>query len=263
MDTTFRVASNFKGIIDIISAFTDTMTIQYNSDGMSIQSMDGSHISMLYIMLRRDQFLDYKVNSSGTISYNVNSFKPVIKSMREGDHLRIRHSVGSDELDIYLIDGDRKNKYQIKLLDIDTEHLNMDAEMEHDVFISTGKAAISRILNDIKNVDSSDTTLTVEGDKIVIEAKSDQCTLKMKPTADLMRIMSAPEEKVSALYSSRYILHIQKMLAISKQRINLKIDSECPLLVEMTIRTDEPSENVNQKIFSSMKYFLAPKIDVE
>ena len=261
MDATFRMASNFKGIIDIISGFIDTMTIQYTEDSISIQSMDSSHISMLYIILRRDQFMTYKVDSPATISFNVSSFKPILKSMREGDNLRIRHTQGNDELDAFLIDGDRKNKYQIKLLDIDIEHLSMNVDMEHDVFITTGKAAVSRILNDIKNVDSSDTTLSIYDNKIVIEAKSDECMLKMKPTADLMRIMDAPEEKVSAIYSSRYLQHIQKMLAISKQRINIKIDRENPLLVEMTIRTDEPQENTNHKIFSSLKYYLAPKID--
>ena len=261
MDVTFKLATNFKGIIDILSGLVDTLTMQYTNDSINIQTMDSSHISLLNIVMRRDQFLVYYVVSSGLISFNVSSFKPLLKSMKEGDHLRLRHKTGNDEIDAILIDGDRKNKYLIKLMDIDSEMINMDNEMEHDVFIMTGKAAISRILTDIKHVESSDTTFMVDGEKIVIETKNENCSLKIKPTPEIMKVMSSPEEKVCVPFASRYIQQIQKMLAISKPRINLKLDKECPMLIEMIIRTDDPNETATiQKTHSTMKYYLAPKL---
>ena len=68
MDATFRLASNFKGIIDILSGLVDTITMLYNEEGIHIQAMDSSHVSMLYIVLKRDQFLEYACSKPGKIS---------------------------------------------------------------------------------------------------------------------------------------------------------------------------------------------------
>lgn len=264
MDAIFRLASNFKGIIDILSGIVDTITMVYNAEGIQIQAMDGSHISMLYIVLKRDQFNEYSCVMPGRISFNVSSFKGVIKSMKDRDQLRIKHKSGGDELDAYLIDGDRRNKYQIKLLDIDTETIDMTGDMEHEVFIQTGKTALMRILTDIKNIDGSETHIKVQEDQTTIEVSSEQCSLKIKPAPETMRVLNIPNEPVSVMFASRYILNIQRMLAIAKPRIVLRLDSQAPLLIEMSIRLDDdesvPATTTGNKVISTMKYYLAPKI---
>ena len=59
MECDFRYSSNFKGIIDILGNITENITFHFNDTGMTIQAMDGSHISLLYIELFRDQFIKF------------------------------------------------------------------------------------------------------------------------------------------------------------------------------------------------------------
>lgn len=267
MEATFKLASNFKGLIEILSTFADNINMRYEAEGISIQALDCGNISMLNICLRADQFTDFKAKGTGIISLTTSSLKPVLRSMKDRDGLRMRLvSPESNEVEIILIDGDRKNKYSIKLLNIDIDMLNMDVEMEHDMFISTGKLAMTKILTDIKNLDGDDVQFVVCDDKLHIEVSSDQCNLKIKPAKEIMRVMTPTEDgyTFSVKFSSKYIQYIQKMMVICQPRINLKLDKCCPLLLEMTIRSDdgdEPIQTTKKPAISTMRFYLAPKIE--
>ena len=267
MEATFKLASNFKGLIEILSTFADNINMRYEAEGISIQALDSGNISMLNVCLRADQFIDYKATGNGIISLTTTSLKPLLRTMKDRDGLRMKLAKpDSNEVDFILIDGDRKNKYSIKLLSVDIDMLNMDVQMEHDMFISTGKLAMTKILTDIKNLEGDEVKFVVCDDKLHIEVTSDQCNLKIKPAKEIMRVMTPTEDGYifDVRFSSKYIQYIQKMMVICQPRINLKLDKNCPLLLEMTIRTDdgdEPVQTGKKPAISTMRYYLAPKIE--
>jgi proliferating cell nuclear antigen PCNA len=267
MEATFKLASNFKGLIEILSTFADTINMRYEGEGISIQALDSGNISMLNIVLRSDQFTEYKSKGSGIISLSTASLKPLLRSMKDRDGLRIRFAgQESNEVDLILIDGDRKNKYSIKLLNVDIDMLNMDVEMEHAIFISTGKTAMTKILSDIKNLDGDEVKFVVSEDRLHIVVNSDQCNLKIKPSREIMRVMTPTEDGYvfDVRFASKYIQYISKMMTICQPRMNLKLDTNCPLLLEMTIRTDDGEESVStakKTAISTMRFYLAPKLD--
>ena len=267
MEATFKLASNFKGLIEILSTFADTINMRYEAECISIQALDSGNISMLNVVLRSDQFLEYKAKGTGIISLSTTSLKPLLRTMKDRDGLRMRLvSPESNEVEFILIDGDRKNKYSVKLMNVDIDMLNMDVHMEHAIFISTGKLAMSKILTDIKNLEGDDVKFVVVDDKLHIEVNSDQCNLKIKPSKEIMRVMTPTEDGYvfDVRFSSKYIQYIQKMLTICQPRINLKLDTSCPLLLEMTIRTDDGEDLSvvkNKTTISTMRFYLAPKLD--
>jgi len=264
MEAEFKLASNFKGIIEIISTFADNINIRFDQNGISIQALDSGNISMLNIQLFDDQFSEYTSKGTGFISMSATSLKPILKSMKDRDGLRMKlPSLESNTVDFILTDGDRKNKYSVKLMNIDIDMLNMDVEMDHDIFISTGKMAMSKILMDIKNLEGDDVEFIINQDDLHIQVNSDQCNLKIKPAKEIMRVMTPTEEDSTfrVKFSSKYIHNIHKMLSISQSRMNLKLDKSCPLLLEMTICSEEDALHNGNKKRSTMKYFLAPKLD--
>ena len=265
MEAQFKLASNFKGIIDILSTFADNINMCYDKNGISIQALDSGNISMLNIQLFEDQFLEYTSQGTGFLSMSASSLKPILKSMKDRDGLRMKLPCPeSNMVDFILIDGDRKNKYSVKLMNIDIDMLNMDVTMEHDIFISTGKLAMSKILMDIKNLEGDDVEFVVNQDNLYIQINSDQCNLKIKPAKEIMRVLTPTEQDYHVKFSSKYIHNIHKMLSICQPRMNLKLDKTCPLLLEMTIRSEEDGlvdTIANKKTKSTMKYFLAPKLE--
>ena len=122
--------------------------------------------------------------------------------------------------------------------------------------------AMSKILMDIKNLEGDDVEFIINQDNLQIQVCSDQCNLKIKPAKEIMRVMTPTEEDYTfrVKFSSKYIHNIHKMLSICQPRMNLKLDKSSPLLLEMTLCSEEDVlQNENKK--STMKYFLAPKLD--
>jgi len=81
MEATFKLSSNFKGLIEILSTFADTINMRYESECISIQALDSGNISMLNVVLRSDQFLEYKAKGTGIISLSTTSLKPLLRTI--------------------------------------------------------------------------------------------------------------------------------------------------------------------------------------
>ena len=180
--------------------------------------------------------------------------------MKETDTVKLVFKDNSDIVSVILEDSDRKNKYQLKLLDVDVERLDMSADMDHQILITTSKTALTKILQDVKGLDADETLFTINGDRVCITAKNDSCSLKIKPSNELLNVQTPTDEPVTAKFSSRYIQHIHKMLAISKPRMMLRLDPENPLYIVMNMRADDQVGGLSN-IQSKIKYYLAPKID--
>ena len=261
MDITFKYSNNFKGLLDALISFVDNVSIHYDETSLKIQAMDNGHISMIFIELCEDQFTKYNVKKSGVITLTSNSLKSIIRSMRDNDIVSMKMTDKSNNLiDFLLNDGDRTNIYSVRLIDMEFELLNMMNELEHDYMIVSKKLGINKILQDIKNIDGDETVFHVDIDKnFIIETQNDQVCLKITPTKDIVQITTFAEEnkKISVKYATKYLLYIQKMLSFSRDRIMCKIDTNAPLVVEFNIKVDDSISNE----VSTLKYFLAPKID--
>ena len=260
MDVTFKYSTNFKGLFEALTTFVDNISINYDTTSLKIQAMDSGHISMIFIELYEDQFIKYDVKKSGVITLTSNSLKSIIRSMRDNDCVSMKLIDKSNTVDFLLSDGDRTNIYSVRLIDMDFELLNMMSELEHDYIIVSKKIGINKILNDIKNIEGDETIFNIDNDKnFMIETKNDQVNLKITPTKDIAQIttFSSDKKNISVKYATKYLLNISKMLSFCRDKIICKIDTNAPLVVELNIKVEDSLSNE----VSTLKYFLAPKID--
>jgi len=66
-------------------------------------------------------------------------------------------------------------------------------------------------------------------------------------------------EPTTLKFNTKHILNIPKILAICKPKINIFLDNESPLLVQVSLVSD--SDKKSDGIDSSIRYYIAPKID--
>ena len=263
MDITFKYLTNFKGLFDALTSFVDNVSIHYDETSFKIQAMYCGHISMIFVELHEDQFTKYNVKKSGLITLTSNSLKSIIRSMRDNDVVSMKMIDKSNIVDFLLCDGDRTNIYSVRLIDMEFELLTMMNELEHDYMIVFKKSGIHKILNDIKNIDGDETIFHSDTDKnFMIETKNDQVSLKITPTKEIAKIttfsdFSEEKKNISVKYATKYLININKMLGFCGERIICKIDINAPLVVELVIKVDDSISNE----VSTLKYFLAPKID--
>ena len=260
MECVFRYNSNFKGIIDILANITENITFHFNENGMSIQAMDGSHISLLYIELFIDQFTTLVVKKPITISLSTVSLKPIIRSMKDSDNISMRAKEQSSIVDIILTDGENKNKYSLNQIYVDTEKLDITSYGLNGNLINTKKIGFTKILSDIKNTDADEVILSISDNKVIFTAKSDLVSLKIKPSSEIMQVINVLEdnEKTNLRFNTKHLLHIPKILNICKPKLCIYVDNQSPLLLQVSLLSDiKPNDGME----SSIRYYIAPKID--
>jgi len=260
MECDFKYSINFKGIIDILGNITENITFHFNDSGMSIQAMDGSHISLLYIELFKDQFNKLVVTKPVTISLSAVSLKPIIKSMKDNDTISMRVKDKSSLVDIILTNGENRNKYSINQIYVDIETLDIASHVVNRNMIMTKKNGLTKILSDIKNTDADEVILSIVDKKVVFTAKSDLVSLKIKPSIEIMEVTQIipNDDKTVLRFNTKHLLNIPKILAIGKPKLRIYIDNESPLLLQVSLLSDTKDEDGME---SSISFYIAPKID--
>jgi proliferating cell nuclear antigen len=237
MSSSIRVLfenDTFLKVFTTIGDLCDDVNIVFGDDGVSMSSMDSSHVCLVAVRFSSEYFQDYSVKSATAVGIKVSNFVRVLKCL-EG------HSVMFECTDDEFIVMSQHHRYAMKTLDLDTEEMNIP-DMDTAVEITAVSSALQK---DIKNIASFGDT---------VEFHTSDGELSMKTTGDIgtveLRIDQPTEirEELAASFAARYLVTFAKAANISKQVI-VKISNELPIVFEYAFAQD-----------SFVKFFLAPKI---
>jgi len=92
----------FIAIIQNIRSFTETINIQFNEAGLSIQTMDTSHISVVELVIPADWFTEYECSKSVILGIHFGIFSKILSTKDKSQSLTINHSKeNEDKLEIH------------------------------------------------------------------------------------------------------------------------------------------------------------------
>lgn len=94
----FEKAAVLKKIIDAISALVKDAKFECTQSGICLRSMDGSHISLVALVLRADGFLDYNCKKNLVLGINLESLAKVLKSAGNDDIVTIKSEYDGDSV---------------------------------------------------------------------------------------------------------------------------------------------------------------------
>jgi len=150
---------------------------------------------------------------------------------------------------------DRISDFELKLMDIDSEHLGIpDTEYKCNVRLPSGE--FQRIIRDL-GVLGDTCTISVNKEGIKFSASGDLGTgnimLKQNTAVDKEddAVVIDMQEPVELNFALRYLNNFTKATALGPT-VTLSMSPEVPIVVEYPIDT-----------FGWVRYYLAPKIDEE
>jgi len=226
-------ADMFLKIFTSLDDLCDSVNIIFGEDGISINSMDSSHVCCVVVKFSKEYFEEYIINSTIAVGMKINNFVRVLKCV-EGSVL---FECSDDEFFVMT----QNDKYALKTIDIDSTEMDIP-EMDVEVEITADSTVIQKY---IKNIASF-------GDTIKFETNNDE--LVMKTSGDIGAVELRVDQfitihgNLSASFASRYLVTFMKAANISKQ-IKINLHSELPVMFEYEFA---------EKSF--IKFYLAPKI---
>jgi hypothetical protein len=112
--------------------------------------MDNSHVALVSMMLKAESFSPYRCDRNVALGVNLTSLTKVLRAAQNEDILTIKADDAPDVLNLVFesSESDRLSEYDLKLMDIDQEHLGIP-DTEYAATITMPSSEFKRICLDL------------------------------------------------------------------------------------------------------------------
>lgn len=149
-------AAILKRLLDSIKELVTDANFECNEEGINLQAMDNSHVALVSVKLSASGFKKYRCDRPLPLGVNLGSFTKVLKCAKDDDVCIIK---AADDADILSLtyearNSDRIAEYEMKLMDIDADTLNIP-DTDYDARVSMPSAEFTRIVRDLSQLGES------------------------------------------------------------------------------------------------------------
>ncbi|KAG4440456.1 DNA polymerase delta processivity factor [Cadophora sp. M221] len=257
LEARLEQADLLKKIVDAIKDLVQDCNFDCNDSGVALQAMDNSHVALVSMMLKAESFSPYRCDRNVALGLNLTSLTKVLRAAQNEDILTIKAEDAPDVLNLVFesSESDRLSEYDLKLMDIDQEHLGIP-DTEYAATISMPSSEFSRICRDLMALSES-VSIEASKDGVKFSCSGDigngAVTLRSHSNVEKpdMNVEIELTEPVSLTFSLKYLVNFCKAAGLSKT-VKLCLSNEVPLLVEYALAGS-----------SYLRFYLAPKIGDE
>ncbi|KAK1776801.1 proliferating cell nuclear antigen, N-terminal domain-containing protein [Copromyces sp. CBS 386.78] len=257
LEARLEQASILKKVVDAIKDLVQDCNFDCNDSGIALQAMDNSHVALVSMMLKTETFSPFRCDRNIALGVNLTSLTKVLRAAQNEDILTLKAEDAPDVLNLVFesSENDRISEYDLKLMDIDQEHLGIP-DTEYAATISMPSVEFKRITTDLMAMSES-VNIEASKDGVKFSCQGDigngSITLRQhnnveKPAENIEIELSEP---VSLTFSLKYLVNFCKASALSST-VKICLSNEVPLLVEYNISAS-----------SYLRFYLAPKIGDE
>lgn len=249
--------SILKKILDALKDLITDASWEVSDAGMTLQSMDSSHVALCGLLLRKDAFDKFRCDRNISLGLSLPTMAKILRCAGNDDIVTLTAEDSPDLLTCKFESskGERNSEYEIKLQDIDVESLGIP-DTEYSVIINMPSGELNRICRDLSQIgDTLEIACTKDGLEFSTSGDSGKGKINLKQTSNADKeednIEIQMEEPVTLTFASRFMCYFTKATPLSAQ-VSLKMKADSPLVVEYKIGEG-----------GHLRFFLAPKIEEE
>ncbi|WPH02447.1 Proliferating cell nuclear [Acrodontium crateriforme] len=257
LEARLEQAALLKRVVDAIKDLVQDCNFDCNDSGIALQAMDNSHVALVSMMLKSESFSPFRCDRNIALGINLTSLQKVLRAAQGDDILTLKAEDAPDVVNMVFenSENDRISEYDIKLMDIDQEHLGIP-DTEYAATVAMPCAEFQRITRDLSSLSESVTIeCTKEGVKFACNGDIGSGAVTLRQHTDVehpeKNIEINLSEPVALTFSLKYLVNFCKASGLSDQ-VKLCLSNEVPLLVEYALNNN-----------SFLRFYLAPKIGDE
>jgi len=164
LEARLQQASILKKLLDAIKELVTDANFECSEEGLKLQAMDNSHVALVAVELEADGFTEYRCDRPMPLGVNLASLTKVMKCARDDDEVQLKATDNADTLHLLFENTttDRTGEYDMKLMDIDQDHLGIP-DTQYDATITLPSGEFSNICRNLSTL----------GESVKIEAGKD------------------------------------------------------------------------------------------
>ena len=115
--------------------------------------MDNSHVALVSMMMKAEGFSPYRCDRNIALGINLVSLSKVLRAAAPDDVLTLRSDDAPDSVNLVFenTETDRLSEYDLKLMDIDQDHLAIP-ETEYSATVEMPTGEFHKICKDLKEL---------------------------------------------------------------------------------------------------------------
>ncbi len=230
-----------KNLVEVIKEkdYIVTATFFVTKNGITMKAMDSSHVALVDLIIHPNAADSYQCDGSYQICVNLEAMSKILSCFSTNGILTLKFNENSPEVLTFLFQGTKKSKFQMKLLDVDSDDIQF-SDYSHASENPLNALDLQKTFKDLAKF-TEDVNITISGSMLTFVATGDVTDVAMDSI-----VTDKFNGTMSNTYSLRYLLWFAKASIISQECI-LGLDKEFPLKLEF--------ENETMR----MTFFLAAK----
>lgn len=155
-DMKYTLSDSLPQVVDAIKDLVQDCNFDCNDSGIALQAMDNSHVALVSMMLKSESFSPFRCDRNIALGINLTSLTKVLKCAQPEDILTMKAEDAPDVVNFTFesSESDRLSEYDIKLMDIDQEHLGIP-DTEYAATITLPSNEFKRITGDLSALSES------------------------------------------------------------------------------------------------------------
>ncbi|KAI1023562.1 hypothetical protein LB503_001049 [Fusarium chuoi] len=257
LESRLAQADLLKKVVDAIKDLVQDCNFDCNDSGIQLQAMDNSHVALVSMLLTAGSFEIFRCDRNISLGVNLTSLTKVLRAAQSNDVLTLKAEDAPDVLNMQFEspENDRISEYDLKLMDIDQEHLGIP-DTEYAATIAMPSSEFRRICTDLMAMSESVMIeASKDGVKFACNGDIGNGSVTLRSHEDLdkpkQNVTIELSEPVALTFSLKYLVNFCKAAGLSDQ-VQIKLSNEVPLLVEYNLQGQ-----------SHLRFYLAPKIGDE
>ncbi|KAG1050743.1 hypothetical protein G6F43_007006 [Rhizopus delemar] len=233
LEACFQQAILLKPILETVREFMTECNLDCNDSGIALQATENYHVALFALMLRSDGFDPYRCDRNLPLGLNLTNLSKILKCARNDDILMPKADDDGDVLSLVFENSDPLSSYDFKLMDIDSEHLDI-LETTYEAVIQMPSTKFQEIVHDLFTLSDF---ITIECTKGGIKFSADGEIGKGSVTVETGSSLDNGEEStivelnqsVSMSFAVKYLVSFTKTTPLSS-RVGLNLTADVLLL---------------------------------
>jgi len=252
--------SILKKLMESIKDLVTDANFDCSSEGINLQAMDSSHVSLVALYLRGEGFQHFRADRNISLGINLASMAKILKCAGNDDIITLKAGDNDDNV-TFMFESPKQTRvshFSLKLMDIDSEHLGIP-ETDYQCQVQMPATEFQRICREISIIgDTVKISASKEGVKFQVagDMGTGNIVCKSSPSVDDDddAVTVKCEEEVSLTFALRYLNFFAKATPLSGQ-VTLRMSPDVPLVTEYKIGGETDLGHI--------RFYLAPKIEEE
>ena len=149
-------------VVEAVKDLVQDCNFDCNDSGIALQAMDNSHVALVSMLLSASAFSPFRCDRNIALGINLSSLTKVLRCAQNEDILTLKAEDAPDVVNMVFenAESDRLSEYDIKLMDIDQEHLGIP-ETQYAANITMPSAEFQKICRDLIALSESGKTIAM------------------------------------------------------------------------------------------------------